>query len=60
MTDADARTRDHERVKLCIFLQGRKTVTIGKFPFEAREGAIMAHFIRRILGEKCTDPNRDE
>ena len=58
---ADARARDHEHVKLCIFLQGRKTATVGQYSFEAREGAIIAEFIRRILEEKCKDhPNRDE
>lgn len=60
MSCADATTRDHDRVKLCILLQGRKTVSIAKVPFEAREGAIIAEFLRRILEEKCKDPNRDE
>jgi hypothetical protein len=60
MSNADARTRNHDRVKLCILLQGRKTVTVAKIPFEAREGAIIAEFVRRILEEKCTNLDRNE
>jgi hypothetical protein len=34
-------------------------VTVAKFPLEAREGAIIAEYIRRILEKKCLDPNRN-
>jgi hypothetical protein len=60
MTDADARTRDHDRVQLCVFLQGRTTVTIGKYPFRARQGAIIGKvidlFVRKILEYECQNP----
>ena len=54
MNDAnDAGTRDHDRVKLSIFLQGRETVTVGKYEFPAREAAIISKaidvFVRKIL-----------
>jgi hypothetical protein len=59
LPDADTKSRDH-RVTLSILLQDRHTVTVGKFPFEARKGAIIAELIRRILEENCEDLKLNE
>jgi hypothetical protein len=54
----DAETRPDDTAILSITLhQGRHSVLIGKYPFQARDGANIGEVIRRILEEKC--PNRD-
>jgi len=57
----DARTRPDDTAILSITLhQGRRSVLIGKYPFEAREGAIIGElldvFVRKILEYECQNP----
>jgi hypothetical protein len=56
MTDARVRTDDTAILSITLH-QGRSSVLIGKYPFELRECAIIAEFIRRILEAKCKTPD---